>query len=33
MVRAREQTPPQYLDTVRAVRWEVVLVEAVEPPG
>lgn len=32
MVRAREQTPPPYLDSVRVDRWEVVLVEAVEPP-
>ncbi|MCD6679850.1 MAG: RecQ family ATP-dependent DNA helicase [Burkholderiaceae bacterium] len=32
MVRAREQTPPAYLDSVRVDRWEVLLVEAVEPP-
>ncbi|MBN9463497.1 MAG: RecQ family ATP-dependent DNA helicase [Burkholderiales bacterium] len=29
MVRTREQTPPQYLDSVRVDRWEVVLAEAV----
>jgi len=33
MVRAREQTPPAYLDSIRVDRWEVVLVEAVEPPA
>jgi len=32
MIRAREQTAPAYLDSVRADRWEVLLVEAVEPP-
>ncbi len=30
MVRAREQTPPQYQASVRVDRWEVVLAEAVE---
>ncbi len=33
MVRTREQTPPAFLDSVRVDRWEVVLAEAVEPPG
>ncbi len=32
MMRAREQTPPPYLESVQVDRWEVVLVEAVEPP-
>ncbi len=31
MVRAREQTAPEYLPSVRVDRWEVVLAEAVEP--
>lgn len=33
MVRAREQTAPEYLASVRSDRWEVVLAEAVEPAG
>jgi ATP-dependent DNA helicase RecQ len=31
MVRAREQTPPQYQASVRVDRWEVVLAEVMEP--
>ncbi len=33
MVRAREQTPPEYLPSVRVDRWEVVLVEAAVQGG
>jgi ATP-dependent DNA helicase RecQ len=33
MVRAREQSAPEYLASVRSDRWEVVLAEAVEPAG
>ncbi|MDT3678947.1 MAG: RecQ family ATP-dependent DNA helicase [Burkholderiaceae bacterium] len=32
MVRAREQSAPEYLASVRVDRWEVVLAEVVEPP-
>ncbi len=32
MVRAREQTPLPYLESVRVDRWEVVLAEVIEPP-
>ena len=31
LVRTREQTPPEYLDSVRVDRWETVLVELVLP--
>lgn len=33
MVRTREQTAPEYLPSVRTERWEVVLADAIVPPG
>lgn len=30
MVRTRQQTPPQYLDSVAVDHWEVPLIEVVE---
>lgn len=33
MVRTRKQTSPEYRDSVRVDRWEVVLAEAIEPPA